>query len=159
MKRKFPQCAPANMETGCLLEIGDFSRKLRLRCSCQFPWCSPAVTFAALLIETAWLPLDMHVVSFQNGHNKLSWDVLFKSDVILRVLVFCMIIHLGVRVWRTDFCLACAEKYLFQNSGKIVIVPVPSLRMTAVSQTKSNWGTLVPRIKVENGVKLGFLLE
>jgi hypothetical protein len=24
---------------------------------------------------------------------------------------------------------------------------------------KSDWGTLVPRINVENGVKLGFLLE
>jgi hypothetical protein len=24
---------------------------------------------------------------------------------------------------------------------------------------KSDWGTLVPRINVENGIKLGFLLE
>jgi hypothetical protein len=26
-------------------------------------------------------------------------------------------------------------------------------------QQKSDWGTLVPRINVENGIKLGFLLE
>jgi hypothetical protein len=38
IKRKFPQCAPANLETSCLLKIGDFSRKLRLHCSCQFSW-------------------------------------------------------------------------------------------------------------------------
>jgi hypothetical protein len=39
----FPQCAPANLETICLLEIGDISRKLRLLCSCQFPWCALAL--------------------------------------------------------------------------------------------------------------------
>jgi hypothetical protein len=39
-EKKFPQCAPANMEISCLLEIGDISRKLRLRCGCQFPWCA-----------------------------------------------------------------------------------------------------------------------
>jgi hypothetical protein len=44
IKHKFPQCAPANLEHSCLLEIGDFSRKLRLRCSCQFPWCALAPT-------------------------------------------------------------------------------------------------------------------
>jgi hypothetical protein len=38
LKCKFPQCSLANLETSCLLEIGDFSRKLQLRCSCQFPW-------------------------------------------------------------------------------------------------------------------------
>jgi hypothetical protein len=39
IQRKFPQCAPANLETSSLIEIGDFSLKLWLRCSCQFPWC------------------------------------------------------------------------------------------------------------------------
>jgi hypothetical protein len=42
--RKFRQCAPANLEISCLLEIGDFSWELRLRCSCQFPWCALALT-------------------------------------------------------------------------------------------------------------------
>jgi hypothetical protein len=28
-----------------------------------------------------------------------------------------------------------------------------------IRQIKSDWGTLVPRINVENGIKLGFLLE
>jgi hypothetical protein len=37
IKHKFPQCAPAELETSCLLEIGYFSRKLPLRCGCQFP--------------------------------------------------------------------------------------------------------------------------
>jgi hypothetical protein len=37
LKHKFPQCATANLETSCLLEIGVISRKLRLRCGCQFP--------------------------------------------------------------------------------------------------------------------------
>jgi hypothetical protein len=32
----FPQCAPANLETSCLLEIGDVSRKLRLLWGCRF---------------------------------------------------------------------------------------------------------------------------
>jgi hypothetical protein len=32
------------METSCLLEISDFSRKLRLRCSCQFSWCALSLT-------------------------------------------------------------------------------------------------------------------
>jgi hypothetical protein len=36
IKHMFPQCAPANQETSCLLEIGDVSRKFLLRCSCQF---------------------------------------------------------------------------------------------------------------------------
>jgi hypothetical protein len=39
----FSQCAPANLETSCLLEIGDISWKLRLRCGCQFPWCDLAL--------------------------------------------------------------------------------------------------------------------
>jgi hypothetical protein len=40
-----PQCAPDNLEASCLLKIGDVSRKLRLRCSCQFLWCaSPEIT-------------------------------------------------------------------------------------------------------------------
>jgi hypothetical protein len=42
-KHKFPQCAPADLETSCLLEIGDFSRKLQLRCCCQFPLCALAL--------------------------------------------------------------------------------------------------------------------
>jgi hypothetical protein len=29
----------------------------------------------------------------------------------------------------------------------------------SISGIKSDWGTLVPRINVENGIKLGFLLE
>jgi hypothetical protein len=51
IKRKFPQVAPANVETSFLLEIGDFSRKFRLRCSCQFPWCAlaPSFSWSALL--------------------------------------------------------------------------------------------------------------
>jgi hypothetical protein len=40
IKHKFPQCAPVNLETSCLLEIGDISRKSRLRCGCQFSWCA-----------------------------------------------------------------------------------------------------------------------
>jgi hypothetical protein len=40
LKHTFPQCAPANLETSCLLDIGDISWKLRLRCGCQFPWCA-----------------------------------------------------------------------------------------------------------------------
>jgi hypothetical protein len=51
LKHKFPQCTPATLETSCLLEIGDFSRKLRLRCSCQFPWCA-----LAKKLETATQP-------------------------------------------------------------------------------------------------------
>jgi hypothetical protein len=47
MKHKFPQCAPANLETNCLLEIGDLSRKLRLLCSCQFLLCALALTFGS----------------------------------------------------------------------------------------------------------------
>jgi hypothetical protein len=43
IKHKFPQYAPANLETSCLLEIGDFSQKLLWRCSCQFPWCALAL--------------------------------------------------------------------------------------------------------------------
>jgi hypothetical protein len=43
IKRTFPHCAPANLETCCLLEIGDFSRRLRFRCSCQFLWCAPGL--------------------------------------------------------------------------------------------------------------------
>jgi hypothetical protein len=42
-EHKLPQCAPANRETSCLFEIGDISRKLRLRCGCQFPWCALAL--------------------------------------------------------------------------------------------------------------------
>jgi hypothetical protein len=38
-----------------------------------------------------------------------------------------------------------------------------SLQRTAVKadnlSDKNNWGTLVPRINVENGIKLGFVLE
>jgi hypothetical protein len=48
IKHKFPQCAPANLETSCLLEIGDVSRKLRLRCSFQFLWCALAQTLSLL---------------------------------------------------------------------------------------------------------------
>jgi hypothetical protein len=44
IKHKFPQFASPNLETSCLLEIGDLSRKLRLRCGCQFPWCALAFT-------------------------------------------------------------------------------------------------------------------
>jgi hypothetical protein len=43
IKHKFPHCAPANLETSCLVEIGDVSRKLRLRCDCQFSWCALAL--------------------------------------------------------------------------------------------------------------------
>jgi hypothetical protein len=35
---KFPQCATTNLEISWLLDICEFSRKLRLRCSCQFTW-------------------------------------------------------------------------------------------------------------------------
>jgi hypothetical protein len=42
MKCKFPQCAPANLEITCLLEIGLFSRKSRLRCGSQLIWCALA---------------------------------------------------------------------------------------------------------------------
>jgi hypothetical protein len=31
--------------------------------------------------------------------------------------------------------------------------------MCSITHAKSDWGTLVPRINVENGIKLGFLLE
>jgi hypothetical protein len=50
IKHKFPQCAPPNLETSCLLEIGDVSWKLRLRCSCQFLWCALATVIGMLLI-------------------------------------------------------------------------------------------------------------
>jgi hypothetical protein len=43
IKYDFPKCAPANLETSCPLEISDVSRKLRLRCGCQFPWCALAL--------------------------------------------------------------------------------------------------------------------
>jgi hypothetical protein len=43
-RHKFPQCAPANLETTYLLEIGDDSRKLWMRYSCQFVWCAFALT-------------------------------------------------------------------------------------------------------------------
>jgi hypothetical protein len=33
------------------------------------------------------------------------------------------------------------------------------LSKTSQTRSKSDWGTLVPRINVENGIKLGFLLE
>jgi hypothetical protein len=48
IKCKFPQCAPANLETSWQLEIGDISRKLRLRCSCQFPWYARTLSNRAL---------------------------------------------------------------------------------------------------------------
>ena len=35
--------APANLETICLLEIGDISQKSWLRCGCQFPRCALAL--------------------------------------------------------------------------------------------------------------------
>jgi hypothetical protein len=48
-------------------------------------------------------------------------------------------------------------------------IPVPSGNQTNcfampqiysfISKEKSDWGTLVPRNNVENGIKLGFLLE
>jgi hypothetical protein len=43
LKHKSPQCAPAHLETSCLLEIGDISRKLRLGCCFQFLWCALAL--------------------------------------------------------------------------------------------------------------------
>jgi hypothetical protein len=48
IKRYFPQYAPANLESSCLLEIDDLSRKLRLRC--QFPWC--AFVLRVKILET-----------------------------------------------------------------------------------------------------------
>jgi hypothetical protein len=42
LKRKFHQCAPTNLETSCLLEIGDLSRESRLPvslvCPCPDTW-------------------------------------------------------------------------------------------------------------------------
>jgi hypothetical protein len=74
----FPQCAPANLETSCLLEIGDFSQKLRLRCSCQFPWCAlPLMHTAAqqiarfFLTRVSTFPADKKTASklFRQGHG------------------------------------------------------------------------------------------
>jgi hypothetical protein len=48
IKHKFPQYAPANLETSCLFEIDDVSRKLRLRCSWQFLWCALSLTHQLL---------------------------------------------------------------------------------------------------------------
>jgi hypothetical protein len=44
MQHKFRQCVPANLETSCLLKIGEVSQKLRLRCGSLFPWCALTLT-------------------------------------------------------------------------------------------------------------------
>jgi hypothetical protein len=76
-KHKFPQCAPPNLETSCLLEIGDIPRKLRLRSGCQFPCCALALIVVPkylncatfwkhlLTIFVSWLcPAYIHILSF-----------------------------------------------------------------------------------------------
>jgi hypothetical protein len=51
-------------KTTCLLETGDFSRKLRLRCSFQFPWCVLALRHVrATKCITAHASLTFHPVS------------------------------------------------------------------------------------------------
>jgi hypothetical protein len=55
MKREFPQSVSANLETSCLLQIGESSWKLQLRCSCQFPWCALALrVFKKITAKIEW---------------------------------------------------------------------------------------------------------
>jgi hypothetical protein len=58
----FPQSAFANLETSCLLEIGDFSRKSRLCYGCQVPWCAPGLILScgydlSAVINKSQLPI------------------------------------------------------------------------------------------------------
>jgi hypothetical protein len=47
-----------------------------------------------------------------------------------------------------------------ERNGPYVLFPVDSfVKSCRFLGKKSDWGTLVPRIKIENGIKLGFLLE
>jgi hypothetical protein len=48
---KSVMCAPYNLETSSLLEIGDFSRKLLLHCSCQFLRCALALTLGLIKVN------------------------------------------------------------------------------------------------------------
>jgi hypothetical protein len=48
--------------------------------------------------------------------------------------------------------------YCDTNPKEMVDVETLSVFATR-SELKSDWGTLVPRINVGNGIKLGFLLE
>jgi hypothetical protein len=76
IKRKFPQCAPANLETSCLLEIGDFSRKLRLRCSCQFHWCALTLTVTSRYVE-----MLRNVLTLEPSRLAIElWTVWFQQD-------------------------------------------------------------------------------
>jgi hypothetical protein len=43
---------------------------------------------------------------------------------------------------------------MFNNEGNFVYISTIS-----TSFLKNDWGTLIPRINVENGIKLGFVLE
>jgi hypothetical protein len=51
IKHKFHQCAPANLETSCLLEIGNISQILQLRYCYQFPGCVLALTVVPALVK------------------------------------------------------------------------------------------------------------
>jgi hypothetical protein len=64
MKHKFPQCEPANLETSRLLEIGDISAILQLRCGCQFPWCALGLT-----VLSDRMPSEHGV----DSHNKIDF--------------------------------------------------------------------------------------
>jgi hypothetical protein len=81
---KFPHCAPANLETSCLLEICDVSRKLRLRCSFQFlPY------YARLKL---YLKMGVH---WESG---LKWLVIFTS-ILWRKNVRVWTALSWVRIW------------------------------------------------------------
>jgi hypothetical protein len=73
-------CAPANLETSCLPEISDVSRKLRLLCSCQFLWCALAVRFDANKLECALGPENKR----DNFGNQIRQ---FPSPRILRLTI------------------------------------------------------------------------
>jgi hypothetical protein len=65
IKRKFPQCGPANRETSCLLEIGDFSWKLQLPVSlvCPRPISYEATHNAVLSNHLSLHPSSVQVFS------------------------------------------------------------------------------------------------
>jgi hypothetical protein len=43
IKHTFSLSMPANLETRCMLEIGDISWKFQFDCSCQFLWSAPTL--------------------------------------------------------------------------------------------------------------------
>jgi hypothetical protein len=86
---------PANLETRCLPEIDDISRKLRLRCGFQFPWC--AIALKMHLAESNWFILlvpsvtDMRLIIFTSLfdlHASVVRNVIRFSETIIEICAF-----------------------------------------------------------------------